>query len=106
MKAVSLIFLHPFPNTCQKHDLTSLNTVVHAADIPYVFGPSMTPYINAPLDIALSLVVQRAYLSFAAYLSPNRLGDLVPGVSWPRYHKSISLPFTYSPLPRLKSFEE
>jgi hypothetical protein len=31
------------------------------------------------------LVVQKAWLSFAAHLDPNRLGDL-DGVDWPRYH--------------------
>jgi carboxylesterase type B len=63
--------------------------IVHASDIPYIFGPSITPYINAPLDIALSLVVQKAWISFAAHLSPNTLGDLA-GVHWPKYHISRS----------------
>src|SRR5271168_4138681 len=56
------------------HPCTS--SVVHASDIPYVFGPSLTPYINAPLDIALSHIVQKAWISFATHLDPNFLGDL------------------------------
>lgn len=61
-------------------------TVVHAAELPYIFGPSITPYINQPADIALSLVAQKAWISFAANLDPNSLGQLAPGVSWPRYY--------------------
>ena len=61
-------------------------TVVHAAEIPYIFGPSITPYIDQPADIALSLVAQKAWISFAANLDPNALGQLTPGVSWPRYY--------------------
>jgi hypothetical protein len=110
MKAVSIIsssatfcflLLGPFKG----YHLITLNPVVHASDIPYVFGPSITPYITAPLDLALSLVVQRAYLSFAAHLSPNRLGDLVPGVSWPRYRQGMFLSLPYHsvfPFPHLE----
>lgn len=71
--------------------------IVHAADIPYIFGPSITPYINAPLDIALSLIVQRAWISFAAYLDPNRLGSL-GGTEWPMY--SIGM-FNFPSVPQL-----
>lgn len=110
MKAVSLIFLHPLLSVFsfrpfQRYHLITLNLVVHASDIPYVFGPSITPYINAPLDLALSLVVQRAYLSFAAHLSPNRLGDLVPGVSWPEYHQGIFLSLPYYSIPHSHTLE-
>jgi hypothetical protein len=101
MKAVSLIFLRQSIPSSSKLPSNRLNPVVHAADIPYVFGPSITPYLNAPLDIALSLVVQKAYLSFAAHLSPNVLGDLVPGVSWPLYYKSTSLSLLYPPVASL-----
>ena len=31
--------------------------IVHAADIPYLFGSSYSPVINTPLDLALSLVL-------------------------------------------------
>ena len=62
------------------------NAVVHASDIPYVWGPSITQYINAPADIALSQIVQQAWISFASHLNPNTLGKLSPGVHWPGYH--------------------
>jgi hypothetical protein len=98
MKAVSptfssiLSFPLSVPRIRQKFHLIVINLVVHAADIPYVFGPSITlPSLIAPLDLALSLTVQRAYLSFAANLSPNRLGELAPGLSWPQYHQGKSL---------------
>lgn len=58
--------------------------IVHAADLPYLFGPSYEPKLNAPLDLALSLVLQKAWISFAAHLDPNKLGDLA-GVQWPKY---------------------
>jgi carboxylesterase type B len=64
--------------------------IVHGSDVPYVFGPSITPNISAPLDLSLSLVVQKAWLSFAAHLNPNRLGDL-NGEDWPRYRTSRSM---------------
>jgi hypothetical protein len=106
MKAVSptfssvLSFPLSVPRISQKFHLTVINLVVHAADIPYVFGPSITlPSLFAPLDLALSLTVQRAYLSFAANLSPNRLGDLAPGLSWPQYHQGISLIPSIFPAP-------
>jgi carboxylesterase type B len=59
--------------------------IVHAADVPFVFGPSITPYINAPLDLALSFIVQKAWISFAVHMDPNKLGSL-GGAEWPRYH--------------------
>ena len=59
--------------------------MVHASDLAYVFGPPFTPY-DTPADIALSGVVQQAWISFASHLNPNSLGELSPGVSWPRYH--------------------
>lgn len=40
--------------------------------------------------MSLSLVVQKAWLSFAAYLNPNRLGDL-NGEYWPRYRIGRSI---------------
>ena len=70
------------------HHVLADEVVVHAADIPYVWGPSLTPEIPiGPLDIALSLQVQKAWISFAATLDPNSLGDLAPGVRWPRYQE-------------------
>lgn len=39
------------------------------------------------MDIALSRIVQKAWISFAANLDPNTLGELSPGVSWPRYYE-------------------
>ena len=60
-------------------------TVVHASEIPYVWGPSITPFINEPLDLALSRQVQKGWISFASFLNPNTLGDLSPGVRWPQY---------------------
>ena len=59
--------------------------MVHASDIPYVFGPAITPFITQPVDLALSRTVQQAWISFASHLDPNALGKLSPGVSWPRY---------------------
>ena len=68
--------------------LRANKAAVHAADIPYVWGPSLTPEIPiGPLDIALSLQVQKAWISFASTLDPNTLGDLSPGVRWPRYQE-------------------
>lgn len=61
--------------------------VVHASEIPYVWGPSITPFINAPGDIELSKVVQKGWLAFAAHLDPNALGDLGPGLKWPQYDR-------------------
>jgi carboxylesterase type B len=62
--------------------------VVHASDIPYVFGSAITPFINQPVDLALSRTVQQAWISFASHLDPNALGKLSPGVSWPTYQHS------------------
>jgi carboxylesterase type B len=62
--------------------------VVHASDIPYVFGPAITPFITQPVDLALSRTMQQAWISFASHLDPNALGKLSPGVSWPRYQHS------------------
>jgi carboxylesterase type B len=61
---------------------------VHAAELPYVFGPSITPFINSHVDIALSKSVQKAWLSFAAHLNPNALGYISPGISWPQYRRN------------------
>jgi len=57
---------------------------VHASDIPYVWGPSLVPF-DQPADIALSRIVQQAWISFAAHLDPNALGPLSSDASWPRY---------------------
>lgn len=59
--------------------------IVHASEIPYVWGPSTKPSINEPLDLALSRQVQKGWISFASFLDPNTLGDLSPGVGWPPY---------------------
>jgi len=62
--------------------------IVHAAEIPYVWGPSLVPgAVVTPLDVALSLQAQKAWISFASTLDPNTLGDLSPGVRWPRYQE-------------------
>lgn len=61
--------------------------VVHASEIPYIWGPSLTPAINETLDLALSLQAQKGWISFASTLNPNALGDLSPGVSWPQYQE-------------------
>lgn len=62
-------------------------SVVHASEIPYVWGQSYTADINETLDLALSRQVQKGWISFAATLDPNSLGDLNPGVRWPRYQQ-------------------
>jgi hypothetical protein len=62
-------------------------TVAHAADVTYVFGTSDRPHLIEPEDIALSRIIQQAWISFAARGNPNALGDLKPGIEWPRYHK-------------------
>jgi len=68
--------------------LLANQTVVHASDIPYVWGPSLTPSAPiGPLDIALALQTQKGWISFASTLDPNTLGDLSPGVRWPRYQE-------------------
>lgn len=69
----------------QFHTVSLNDIVVHASEIAYVFGPSIEPSLNQTVDIALSRVVQKAWISFAAYLDPNALGNLSLGVSWPRY---------------------
>jgi carboxylesterase type B len=70
--------------------------IVHGSELPYVFGQSYVggnPYvvggasiggIEEAIDLELSAVVQKAWLSFAKYLNPNRLGEL-SGLNWPRY---------------------
>jgi hypothetical protein len=60
--------------------------VVHAAEIPYVFGPSLTPLVNETLDVSLSLTTQKAWIAFASYLDPNALGEMAPNVTWPAYN--------------------
>lgn len=62
-------------------------SVVHASEIPYVWGQASTAAINESLDIALSRQIQKGWISFASKLNPNSLGDLSPGVRWPRYQK-------------------
>ncbi|KAF8858473.1 alpha/beta-hydrolase [Acephala macrosclerotiorum] len=60
--------------------------IVHSAEIPYVWGPSLIPgAITTSLDIQLSLQAQKAWISFASFLDPNTLGDLSSGVRWPSY---------------------
>jgi len=61
--------------------------IVHSAEISYIWGPSISPAISQPLDVALSLQAQKGWISFAATLDPNTLGDLSPGVRWPRYQR-------------------
>jgi hypothetical protein len=63
-------------------------TVVHASEIPYVWGASTKPSINEPLDLALSRQIQKGWISFASFLDPNTLGDLSPGVGWPSYQEN------------------
>jgi carboxylesterase type B len=70
--------------------------IVHGSELPYVFGGSYTagnPYVVGGAgiggveeagDLKLSGVVQKAWLAFAGYLDPNRLGCL-GGLDWPRY---------------------
>ncbi|CZR64831.1 uncharacterized protein PAC_14730 [Phialocephala subalpina] len=41
--------------------------------------------IVTPLNIQLALEVQKAWIYFASFLDPNTLGNLAPGVGWPRY---------------------
>jgi carboxylesterase type B len=80
--------------------------VVHGSELSYVFGRSYTagnPYAlgfgladvlfpDDANDLELSGVVQRAWLSFARHLDPNRLGGLGKGgVRWPRYRVGTSV---------------
>lgn len=70
--------------------------IVHGSELPYVFGGSYVggnPYVVGGAgiggveeagDLELSGVVQKAWLAFARYLNPNRLGEL-GGLDWPRY---------------------
>lgn len=72
--------------------------IVHGSELAYVFGSSYTagnpyvfgfegsymPFPNVTSDLGLSLVVQKAWLSFAGHLDPNQLGDL-GGQDWPKY---------------------
>lgn len=69
---------------------TKLNptAVVHASDLPYVWGQGLTPFINQTIDLALSRQVQQGWIAFTSQLDPNALGDLSPGVGWPRYLES------------------
>jgi carboxylesterase type B len=59
--------------------------VVHSAELPYVFGPSITPWINSTSDITLSKAVQKGWIAFASHMDPNALGNLAPGLKWPQY---------------------
>lgn len=61
------------------------STVVHGCDLTYNFGTPRTTALNETADLALSATVQQAWIAFTACTNPNCLGDLSPGVKWPKY---------------------